>query len=122
MRFIHGRNAVLTIFHDDKIYDEITLSDLQTRQEMHQLMKDKGFVRKSEQDIQDMKDRYAREDEEARIHQEQLKEARKLNHDPEAEARIAARRKEVQKKLKEARDKAKAEAAEKKEEPENEEL
>lgn len=56
--YIPGRQAVLTIYESDNgtddmvIREKVTLSDIPTKEEMHQLMKDKGFVLKDEKELQ----------------------------------------------------------------------
>jgi len=42
--FIHGRQAVLTIFEDGAEKEKITLSDYKTQEEMHNLFAAKGFL------------------------------------------------------------------------------
>lgn len=46
--WIRGKRAVLTIFDDNgKSVEDIPLYELKTREEMHKLMIDKGFVKKT---------------------------------------------------------------------------
>ena len=47
VKYIRGRQAILTIYKDGKEQKRIKLSDLQTKEEMHELMKAEGFVEKS---------------------------------------------------------------------------
>jgi len=49
--FIPGRNAVLTIFEDGQEREKVVLSSLKTKEDMHKLMVEKGFERKSEEEI-----------------------------------------------------------------------
>jgi hypothetical protein len=57
VNYIPGRQALLTIYESDNgvddlvIREKVTLSDLQTKEEMHQLMKDKGFVLKDDKEL-----------------------------------------------------------------------
>jgi len=44
---VPGREAVLTIFQDGEEQEKIKLSEIETREEMHEMMKNKGFVLKS---------------------------------------------------------------------------
>ena len=44
IEFIPGKKATLTIFDDGKETEKIILSDIETEQEMHSLMKEKGFL------------------------------------------------------------------------------
>lgn len=53
--FIPGRKAVLTIYESGKEREKVTLSDISTKPEMHKLMVDKGFERKSEDEIRALK-------------------------------------------------------------------
>lgn len=51
--WIRGKRAIMTIFDEDgttQIGDPIQLYELKTREEMHQLMLDKGFHRKTAQE------------------------------------------------------------------------
>jgi hypothetical protein len=49
--WIRGRKAVMTIFEDGKQQGEpVQLYELQTRDQMHQLMVDKGFHKKTKQE------------------------------------------------------------------------
>jgi len=54
--FIQGRKAVLTIFEDDKEKEKIILSDYKTKDDMHKLFVDKGFERKTEEEIRKLKE------------------------------------------------------------------
>jgi hypothetical protein len=49
--FIPGRNAVLTIFEDGQEQEKVMLSAIKTKDEMHKLMSDKGFERKTKEEI-----------------------------------------------------------------------
>lgn len=55
--FIHGRKAILTIFDDGKETEKITLSDYNSREAMHQLLEEKGFEKKPEEEIRKMKEK-----------------------------------------------------------------
>uniref|UniRef100_A0A7S1CUW2 Selenoprotein F/M domain-containing protein n=1 Tax=Cyclophora tenuis TaxID=216820 RepID=A0A7S1CUW2_CYCTE len=72
VEYVHGRKAVLSIFHDGELQEEITLSELGTREEMHALMVDKGFQKMSEEEIIAMQVRRRKED--AEEHQRLLEE------------------------------------------------
>jgi hypothetical protein len=54
VKYIPGRKALLTIYEDNgvDIRETVTLSEIPTKAEMHQLMVDKGFVLKDEKDLQ----------------------------------------------------------------------
>ena len=61
--FIAGRTAVMTIFDEGKEKEKVMLSNLRTKKEMHDLMLEKGFVRKSPEAI-------AKQDEERKMKEE----------------------------------------------------
>jgi len=46
VRYIKGRKAILTIFENDEELEKIVLSDYKNREEMHEMMLEKGFVKK----------------------------------------------------------------------------
>lgn len=49
---MHGRKAILYIYDDSgEEVEQVTLSDYKTKEEMHALMVDKGFVKRSEEEI-----------------------------------------------------------------------
>jgi hypothetical protein len=55
IEYIHGRKAVLTIFHDGEEQEKIDISNLKklrTREDLHALFLEKGFVLKSEEEIE----------------------------------------------------------------------
>jgi hypothetical protein len=58
VNYIPGRQALLTIYESDNgvddlvIREKVTLSDIPTKQEMHQIMKEKGFVLKDDRELQ----------------------------------------------------------------------
>jgi hypothetical protein len=53
VNYIPGRQALLTIYQDNgvDIRETVTLSEIPTKAEMHQLMVDKGFVLKEEKEL-----------------------------------------------------------------------
>ena len=51
VEYVHGRTAVLTIYKDGEEQEQITLSDYKSKEEMHALMVEKGFVKKSDEEI-----------------------------------------------------------------------
>ena len=56
VNFIHGKEAILTVYNESKIQETIKLSELKDRGEMHNLMRAKGFVRKSDDEIYEIKE------------------------------------------------------------------
>jgi Sep15/SelM redox domain len=47
IEYIHGRTAVMTIYEDDVEKEKVQLHNIQSRREMHELMRQKGFVQKA---------------------------------------------------------------------------
>ena len=43
IEWIRGKKAILTIYEDGKQREEVQLYNLETREEMHRMMKEKGF-------------------------------------------------------------------------------
>jgi len=50
VNYVQGRKAVLTIFEDEEVVESITLSEYSNREEMHNLMAEKGFTKKVEEE------------------------------------------------------------------------
>jgi hypothetical protein len=50
IKYIHGRKAVLTIFHDGEEQEKIKLYKLRKREDMHAMFLEKGFVLKAEEE------------------------------------------------------------------------
>jgi hypothetical protein len=57
VEYVHGRKAVLTIYKDGEQQDEVTLSDYRLKTEMHALMVEKGFVKKSNEELAEIEAR-----------------------------------------------------------------
>jgi hypothetical protein len=74
VKYISGRKAVLTIFHDGEEQEKIELSTLKMREDMHAMFLEKGFVKKSEEEIERVRQEREREMQD----EKELKEARKL--------------------------------------------
>jgi hypothetical protein len=71
--FISGRKAVLTIYHDDKEVEQIELQTLETTQAMHELMIDRGFTKKSENELGLLRQRRLQDEEkDAKAKQEKV--------------------------------------------------
>ena len=51
VKFIPGRKAILTILDDGKETEKIVLSDYNDREKMHALLAEKGFKRKSSEEL-----------------------------------------------------------------------
>ena len=54
VKYIHGKKAVLTVYEDGEEQEKITLSEYNTKEEMHQLMAEKGFEKSSEEEIKEL--------------------------------------------------------------------
>jgi hypothetical protein len=63
IEYIHGRTATLTIFEDGVEVEKIILSDYKTRDEMHELFRTKGFIKKSTEEIAEVVERKRLEEE-----------------------------------------------------------
>jgi hypothetical protein len=50
IEWIRGKRAIMTIFENGQQKEDVQLYELQTREQMHNLMKEKGFHRKTSQD------------------------------------------------------------------------
>jgi hypothetical protein len=51
VEFRHGMDAVLTVFENGAERERVVLSDLPSKEEMHELLIEKGFERKSEEEV-----------------------------------------------------------------------
>jgi hypothetical protein len=76
VQFVAGRNAVLTIFEDGKEREQVTLSNIKTKTEMHELMVTKGFERISQEEIESLKVQMEKKQEEEKKKLEQARELR----------------------------------------------
>jgi len=50
IEWIRGKKAVMTIYEDGVKKEDIELYKLETREQMHKLMQDKGFEKKTQED------------------------------------------------------------------------
>jgi len=103
--FIQHRQAIMTVFEDGEEKEKITLSDVKTKPEMHAMMLEKGFEKKSEEEIEDLK----KQKEEEKVKEEEERRRAREERQKKAEER------RKQRELDAAR--RKAEEEEKKEEP-----
>lgn len=56
IEWIRGKRAVMTIFRDGEEVEEVAMYELKTREEMHKLMVEKGFHKKTAaQQFEDVK-------------------------------------------------------------------
>ena len=107
VQFVSGKPAVLSIYSDGEVKEEIDLHQYSSKDELHALMVEKGFVRMSEDDAVAMRERKAIEVVEA----QKRREADRAYYRAESEKRRDAKMaymKEV--KAEEEREKAEAEA------------
>jgi hypothetical protein len=72
--YIHGRKAVLTIFHNGEEQEKVDLSALPMRDDMHAMFLEKGFVLKSEQEREAIRQTRERE----MLEDKEFKEAQRL--------------------------------------------
>lgn len=106
--YIHGRKAVMTVFEDGEEKEKITLSEIKTKPEMHTMMAEKGFEKKSEEEIADAK----RKLEEAKAEEEEKRRKQREDRQKQAEERRKQREEaEAKKKAEEEQKKAEEEAA-----------
>jgi hypothetical protein len=54
VEFNRGRKAILTIHHDGDEHEQVDLQSIKTQDEMHQMMLDKGFVLKSDEELEEI--------------------------------------------------------------------
>jgi hypothetical protein len=104
VQFVAGRHAVLTIFEDGKEREQVTLSNIKTKTEMHTLMIQKGFERMSKEEIEAMKVEVVKRQEEEK---KELEDARELRGGVGrlSQERIEALKVQVEKGLKEEKKK-----------------
>jgi hypothetical protein len=57
VEFISGKNAILAIYNDGVEQEQVALQGIPTEKEMHQLMLDKGFILKPEEELNEVKER-----------------------------------------------------------------
>lgn len=103
--YIHGRQAVMTVFDDGEETEKITLSEVKTKPEMHAMMVEKGFGKKSEEEIEEVK----RKLEVAKVEEEQRRRTQREERQKQAEVR--RKEKEEKKKAEEEGQKSAEEAA-----------
>jgi hypothetical protein len=76
IEYIPGRTATLTVFHDQEKVEKVQLSSLKTQQDMHDMMKEKGFTLMSPEEISKLKAE-REEAERTRKEEQKLKRDRK---------------------------------------------
>ena len=59
VKFIPGRKAILTILNDGKETEKIVLSDYNDREKMHALLAEKGFKKKSSEELHKLEEEVA---------------------------------------------------------------
>jgi septal ring factor EnvC (AmiA/AmiB activator) len=87
VEYVHGNKAVLTIYKDGEQQEEVTLSDYPSKTEMRALMEEKGFVKKSAADIEEI---------EARLEAEKQEDWRKREEQWERNNKVQEQLKEAQ--------------------------
>lgn len=91
MKYVGGKKAVLTIYDGDEEKEKVTLSDYKEKEDMHAMMVEKGFVKKTDEEIEQVKaetkERKLKEDEERkRKREERLKQQEQRRLEREAAA------------------------------------
>jgi hypothetical protein len=87
IEYIPGRTAILTVFHDQEQVEKVQLSSLKSQQDMHDMMKEKGFTLKSPEEIAKLKVELE-EAERTRKEEQQLKRDRRLKERREEKERL----------------------------------
>jgi hypothetical protein len=77
IKYIHGRKAILTIFHDGEEQEKIELSQLKQREDMHAMFLEKGFVLKPAEEIEAIRQQREKDTQE----EKDQKEIKKLEKD-----------------------------------------
>jgi hypothetical protein len=54
VEYVQGRSAILTIYRDGQEQEQVTMIDYKTKEELHTLMVNKGFRRKSDEEIEEL--------------------------------------------------------------------
>lgn len=81
VEYVHGRKAILYIYHDGEEAEQITLSEYKTKEDMHNLMAEKGFVKKPEEELAEMRERrLQREQARQKAEEQKLKAQEKRNN------------------------------------------
>jgi hypothetical protein len=104
IEYIRGEDAVLTIFHDQEEKERVNLHQYNSKAELHQLFQEKGFFRRTDEEIARIKEFQTKH----RI-EEQRYEAEKRRESQEARKKLLEERKK--KREKEAQEKAAQEKA-----------
>ena len=91
VKYVGGKKAVLTIYDGDEEKEKVTLSDYKEKVDMHAMMVEKGFVKKTEEEIEqvkvEIKERKSKEEEERkRKREERLKQQEQKRLEKEAAA------------------------------------
>ena len=55
VQYVGGKPAILSIFLDGELQEEVNLFDINNKSELHSMMVEKGFVKKSDEEIEEMK-------------------------------------------------------------------
>lgn len=91
VQYVGGKPAILSIFKDGELREEVNLFDINNKTELHAMMVEKGFVRKTDEEIEEMKKVKIKErDEEA----ERLRKEREERRAKMTEAQRARRQKQ----------------------------
>jgi hypothetical protein len=83
IEYISGRTAALSVFHDGVLHEDVQLTDIATKDLMHRLMLEKGFVKKSDAELakeSDITERQLDEVNKLKEHFEKRVEERNAEH------------------------------------------
>jgi len=93
VKYVGGKKAVLTIFDGDEEKEKVTLSEYKEKDEMHAMMIEKGFVKKSDEEIELVKiEIEKRKAEEVAERERKREERRKLQEQRRKEKEEAAKK------------------------------
>jgi len=93
VKYVGGKKAVLTIFDGDEEKEKVTLSEYKEKDEMHAMMIEKGFVKKSDEEIELVKiEIEKRKAEEVAERERKREERRKLQERRRKEKEEAAKK------------------------------
>jgi hypothetical protein len=73
VEYVHGRKAILYIYNEGEEVEQITLSEYKTKEDMHKLMVDKGFLKKPEEELVAMRERRLQGQSQERAEEAQVK-------------------------------------------------
>lgn len=100
VEFVHGRNAVLSTYRNGTFQESTALHTLPTKEDLHSLLQEKGFVKMTDKEIEAMKKRRRKEQQDESKARHDAKVKRKKRR--EELARQQREREEREQKMKQA--------------------